>query len=305
MSQTVTELNEHFAIHGVLSFREIPSGLIFADITSPAARATVCLMGAHLMEWQPIGQQPVLFHSRKSDLEPGKPIRGGVPIAFPWFAIDSKQDRYQGKPGPTHGFARIQSWTLAFAALAGEDLHLTFTLAPTDISRQYGFDNFRLAFQLIIGKTLTMQLTVANDAAEPLVFEEALHTYYQVADVHEVTLTGLEPTSFIDKTDDFKVKPALHAPLAITAFTDRIYPDTTATCVIHDPAWRRRLIVGKANSNTTVVFNPWKEMPDLDANDWHEFLCVEAVNAGATKVTLPSGKTHTMQAHVAIEPLKT
>ncbi len=100
------------------------------------------------------------------------------------------------------------------------------------------------------------------------------------------------------------MKPALHAPLAITAFTDRIYPATTATCVIHDPAWRRRLIVGKANSNTTVVFNPWKEMADLDANDWHEFLCVEAVNAAANKVTLPSGKTHTMQAHVAIEPLK-
>ncbi len=116
------------------------------------------------------------------------------PSRSPWFATDSKQDRYQGKPGPSHGFARIQPWTLAFAALAGEDLHLTFTLAPTDISRQYGFDHFRLAFQLILGKTLTMQLTVANDAPEPLVFEEALHTYYQVADVHEVTLTGLEPT---------------------------------------------------------------------------------------------------------------
>ncbi len=301
---TVTELNEHFAIPGVLAFRQIPSGLIFADVTSPRARATICLQGAHLMEWQPIGQQPVLFLSRKTDLVPGKPIRGGVPIAFPWFALDRNQNRYQGKPGPQHGFARTQNWTLAFAALAGDDLHLTWTLGPTEISRQLGFDHFRLAFQLVIGSSLTMQLTVANDAPEPLVFEEALHTYYPVADVHEALLTGLEPTSFIDKTDDFKVKPPLLAPLTFTGPTDRVYPITAATCTIHDPSWHRRIVIAKTNSNTTVVFNPWRELPDLPADDWHELLAVETVNAGENSITLPTGKTHTMQAHVTIESLK-
>jgi len=292
----LAQLNEHFAIPGVLAFHQIPSGLIYASVTTPHATATIYLQGAHLTAWQPAGEQPVLFLSRESDFLPGKPIRGGVPIAFPWFA-----NRHDGKTGPSHGFARIQDWTLAFAALAGEDLHLTFTLAPTAMSRELGYDNFRLAYRLIIGRTLTMQLAVANDAATPLVFEEALHTYYSVVDVHEVTVTGLEPTPFIDKTDNMREKPAAHAPLAFTGPTDRVYQNTAATCVLHDVAGRRRITVAKTNSDTTVVFNPWKAMPDMSADEWHEMLCVETVNAATNTVTLAPGKTHTMQALISVE----
>jgi glucose-6-phosphate 1-epimerase len=300
----LTELNDHFAIPGVLSFDQ-HNGLTRANITTPAAKATVYLQGAHLTAWQPTGQQPVIFLSRKSDFAPGKPIRGGVPLAFPWFATDRNATRYKGHPGPSHGFARLQDWTLAFAALSGEDLHLTFTLGPTQLSRDLGFDHFRLAFQLTIGRTLTMQLAVANDAETPLNFEEAMHTYFAVVDVHEVTVTGLEPTPFVDKTDNMREKPAANAPLTFTTFTDRVYPNTTATCVIHDAAGRRSITVAKTNSNTTVVFNPWKEMPDMGPDEWHEMLCVETVNAAANAVTLAPGKTHTMQAHITVEGVKT
>jgi glucose-6-phosphate 1-epimerase len=292
----LAQLTEHFAIPGVLAFHQLPSGLIYADVTTPHATATIYLQGAHLTAWQPAGEQPVLFLSRKSDFEPGKPIRGGVPIAFPWFA-----NRHDGKAGPSHGFARIEDWTLSFAALAGEDLHLTFTLAPTAMSRELGYDNFRLAYRLVIGRTLTMQLAVANDAATPLVFEEALHTYYSVVDVHEVTVTGLEPTPFVDKTDGMREKPAAHAPLTFAGATDRVYPNTAATCVLHDAAGRRHIPVAKTNSNTTVVFNPWKAMADLGEDEWHEMLCVETVNAAANAVTLAPGETHAMQAVISVE----
>jgi glucose-6-phosphate 1-epimerase len=298
---TLAELNAHFGISGVLKFREIPSGLIVADVSTAVATATVYLQGAHVAEWQPKGGLPVLFMSRKSDLEPGKPIRGGVPIAFPWFAVDQKQDRVDGKPGPSHGFARIQDWTLAFAAMAGDDLHMTFTLGPTAMSRSMGFDHFKLAFEVTIGKSLTMKLAVANEANVPLVFEEAMHTYFHVVDVHEVSVTGLEPTAFIDKTDNFKVKPAAHGPLTFTGVTDRVYENTAAACTIHDPLAKRRITNTKTGSNTSVVFNPWRELPDLAGDDWHEMLAVETVNAGVNTVTLGPGKTHTMEAHITVE----
>ena len=292
-----------FAIPGILDFHQTRTGLTYAEITTSAAKATVYLQGAHLTAWQPVGQQPILYLSRKTDLAPGKPIRGGVPIAFPWFAADQKADRLHGKPGPSHGFARLQDWTLAFAALVGEDLRLTFTLAPTPMSRELGFDHFRVAFELTIGRSLTMRLTVGNEAEAkaPLVFEEALHTYFAVADVHEVAITGLEPTPYIDKTDNFKVKPALHQPLTLTQFTDRIYNHTTATCTIYDHLGKRRIIIAKKNSDTTVVFNPWKEMPDLGPDEWHEMLCVETVNASESPITLQAGATHTMEAHITVE----
>jgi glucose-6-phosphate 1-epimerase len=293
------QLNDHFEIPGVLRFEE-RSGLIRAVATTPVASATVYLQGAHLTHWQPAGQKPVLFLSRKSDFVQGKPIRGGVPIAFPWFATDSKKDRFEGKPGPSHGFARIQEWTPSFAALAGDDLHLAFTLGPSELSRQMGFDHFRVAFELTIGRTLTMKLAVANDAETPLVFEEALHTYFAVADIHETSVTGLEPTSYIDKIDNFRAKPAANAPLVFTGATDRVYPNTTATCAIHDVLGKRTITIEKQNSNTTVVFNPWKELPDMGPDEWHEMVCVETVNAGANTVTLAPKTTHIMQAHITV-----
>jgi glucose-6-phosphate 1-epimerase len=295
----LAQLNEHFGLSGVLAFDATASGLIKAEITTPQANATVYLQGAHLVAWQPAGQQPVIFTSRKTELAPGKAIRGGIPVCFPWFAA-----RHDGKTGPSHGFGRIQDWTLAFAALAGDDLHLTFTLGPTEMSRELGFDHFRLAYQLIIGRTLTMQLTVANDGASPLVFEEALHTYYKVADVHEINVTGLEGVTYLDKNDLLQAKKQDGA-ISITGPTDRVYLNTATTCVIHDRVSKRRIHVAKTNSNTTVVWNPWesgaKKLADMDPTEWHEFVAVETVNAAEDTITLASGGSHTMQAHISVE----
>lgn len=299
----LTQLNDHFGIDGVLGFHATASGLIYANVTTPQAQATVFLHGAHLTEWQPAGQQPVLFLSRKTELAPDKAIRGGVPIIFPWFGA-----RHDGKTGPSHGFARTQQWTLAFAALAGKDqhltLHLTFTLGPTELSRSLGFDNFHLVYQLSIGRTLTMQLTVGNDAQAPLLFEEALHSYYAVSDIHKVSVVGLEGTSYLDKMDDVKTK-VQEGVTSITGPTDRVYFNTAETCVVHDVGNRRRITVEKKNSNTTVVWNPWgsgaAKLADLDSNEWTDFVAVETVNAAANTITLAPGEAHTMLAHVSVE----
>jgi len=297
----LAQLNEHFGLPGVLAFDAAPSGLIKVEITTPQANATVYLQGAHLTAWKPAGQQPVIFTSRKTELALGKAIRGGIPVCFPWFAA-----RHDGKTGPSHGFGRIQDWTLAFAALAGDDLHLTFTLGPTDMSRGLGFDHFRLAYQLIIGRTLTMQLTVANDGASPLVFEEALQTYYKVADVHEINVTGLEDVTYLDKNDLMQAKKQDGA-ISITGPTDRVYLNTTTTCVIHDTVSKRRIHVAKTNSNATVVWNPWesgaKKLADMDPTEWREFVAVETVNAAVDTITLAPGASHTMEAHISVESM--
>ena len=298
----IVQFNEHFAIPGVLVFQATASGLVYAEISTSHARATVYLQGAHLAHWQPAGQQPVLFLSHRSDFVPGKAIRGGVPIAFPWFAA-----RHDGKTGPSHGFARIQDWTLAFAALADDDLHLTFTLGPTELSRSLGYGHFHLVYQLTVGRTLTMRLTVANDADTPLVFEEALHTYYSIADIHEASVTGLEGTTYLDKMEAMR-DMMQHGAVAITSPTDRVYLNTAATCVLHDAGGRRRITVAKAGSDTTVIWNPWDsgalKLSDLEPSEWHTFIAIETVNAAANAVTLAPGATHTMQAHISVENIE-
>jgi glucose-6-phosphate 1-epimerase len=294
------ELQERFAVLGVLGFEKAPSGLVAAHVTAPAAEATIYLQGAHLTHWKPSGHAPVVFLSARTELAPGKAIRGGVPVIFPWFG-----PRDDGKPGPSHGFARTSEWELAFAAVSGDDVHLTFTLAPTETSRSLGFDHFRLAYSITVGRSLTLELTVVNDAPAPLQFEEALHTYFAVGDVEKTSITGLGDTEYIDKRDRMRRKLQAPGPMSLTGTTDRVYLDTTATCVIDDDADKRNIVIEKTGSQTTVVWNPWAELaatlPDMEPGGWRTMLCVETANVGDSAITLAPGQTHTMRATISVE----
>ena len=306
-SMTAATLNESFAVPGVLHFEEA-GPLQRAQITLPSCSATVYLHGAHLTHWQPAGQAPVLFLSPDSEFAPGKPIRGGVPICFPWFG-----PRGGGQPGPSHGFARIQDWTVANAALLpGEEptLHLTFTLGPTELSRSLGFDHFRVAFELIFGadagRTATLRLSVANLAPEPLVFEEALHTYFAVADVRNTQIAGLSDAPYLDKTDGGRQKTTPAGELVLTGTTDRVFPEHPGPVRIHDRGNQRTLTNTKQNSATTVLWNPWAEVSatfsDLPNDSWPGFVCVESGNTGADKVELASNQAYTLEATFSVEP---
>jgi glucose-6-phosphate 1-epimerase len=318
----LAELQHRFAIPGVLGFEKTASGLVVAQVTSSAAEATIYMQGAHVTQWKPAGQAPVIFLSQRAEFAPGKPIRGGVPIVFPWFS-----ERHDGKTGPQHGFARISEWDLAFAAMSGDDLHLAFTLAPNELSRSLGFDHFKLGYRVTVGRKLTLEMTVANDSGNggargggsapatagadaaahgaPLVFEQALHTYYAVADAQKVSIDGLGGVTFIDKVDDMKRKVQPAGALKFEGRTDRPYLNTTATCVLHDPAGKRRIVVAKSGSNSTVVWNPWKEftakMVDMEPDAWLHMTAIETANVGEDAITLQPGATHTMRADISIE----
>src|SRR5690606_20141531 len=64
-------------------------GLTRIVVDTDEAEAHVYLHGAHVTHYQPRGgrqqQSPVLMLSNRSHFQTGKPIRGGVPVIFPWF----------------------------------------------------------------------------------------------------------------------------------------------------------------------------------------------------------------------------
>jgi len=82
-------------------------------LTTPGAEAHLYLHGAHLTHFQPQGERPVLWMSEHSAFSPGRPIRGGVPICFPWFGGS-------GPAGsPNHGVARLRTWEFISARVLG------------------------------------------------------------------------------------------------------------------------------------------------------------------------------------------
>ena len=294
-------MDHQFDIPNALHFEDSPRGLVRAVISTPAAEADLHLQGAHLTHWTPRGQRPVLFVSPKSLFTPGKAIRGGVPIIFPWFG-----PRSDGKPGPAHGFARTMEWAIERTKLLDDgSVEITLALSPNETTRSFGYAAFRLRFRITIGSELKMELETRNEANEPLIYEEALHTYFAIADIRQGSVSGLEGTTFIDKTDGFKRKTLGNEPVRIAKETDQVHLNTNATCVIHDPVWNRDIIIEKTGSDSTVVWNPWidktKGMSDMAPDGWQNMLCVETANAADNAVHLAPGASHALAAAIRVE----
>lgn len=304
--QTLEKLNESFAIPDVLAFDE-HSGLTRARITTPNCTGEIYLHGAHITAWQPSGTQPVLFLSERSAFAPDKAIRGGIPLVFPWFGARTPTHDNPRTDGPVHGFARTQTWQLDFAAYSDGDLHLSLSLAPTEFSRSLGFDHFRVAYQLVFGRQLHIRLAVANDGRTPLRIEDALHTYLFVADVERVSVHGLENTEYLDKTEKFRRKVQAESIMSLRGETDRIYLQTTSPVLVDDPDLQRRITVAKANSATTVVWNPGPalaaNLPDMAPDGWRQMLCIESANAGDDAFTLHPHEAHVMETTLSVEAL--
>lgn len=290
-----------FDIPNALRLEEVPGGLVRVVVSTPAAEASLYLQGAHLTHWTPRRHRPVLFLSPKTLFTPGKAIRGGVPIIFPWFG-----PRSDGKPGPAHGFARTIEWTVEAARLHDDGkLQITLALSPNDVTRGFGYAGFHLRFSVTIGAQLEVELEACNDSNETLTYEEALHAYFAIGDIHQASISGLEGTTYIDKTDGFKRKTVGGEPIRITKETDQVHLNTRAGCVVHDPVWNRRIIIEKAGSDSTVVWNPWvdktKGMADMAPDSWKEMICVETANAADNAVRLLPGASHKLTASIRVE----
>lgn len=288
-------------IPDVAQFQEGPGGLVFLEIRTALASAHIFLQGAHVTHFQPAGERPVLFMSGSSFYAPGKPIRGGVPVIFPWFG-----PRAGFPEAPAHGFARVLPWQVERLTQADSgEVTLVLRLNSDDRTLAEWPHDFTLRYTITVGTSLKMVLSVENRSPESITFEEALHTYLAVEDVREACITGLAGTDYLDKVDGFRRKTQGSDPIRITGETDRVYLNTETTCVAEDPKAPRRLRVEKKGSATTVVWNPWiakaAALPDFGDNEWPQMLCIETTNAAENAVTLAPGGTHEMCAVITVD----
>jgi D-hexose-6-phosphate mutarotase len=277
-----------------------PGGLERLRLEASDGEAHVFLHGGHVSHFQPKGERPVLWLSGSSRFDTSHAIRGGVPVCFPWFGPKA------GAPdAPMHGFARILPWTLVgVTRKASGRLEATLELTAEAAARGGFKQDLGVTLTVSIGRSLGLTLTAHNGGAAPARFEEALHSYFAVSDVTQVRVHGLEATAYLDKTEAMARKPGAAGPTSISAETDRVYLDTTATVTIEDPGWNRRVVVAKTGSASTVLWNPWiakaRAMPDFGDDEWPRMLCVETANVGDQALTIAPGATHVMTATLAV-----
>jgi glucose-6-phosphate 1-epimerase len=262
------------------------------DVTSEFSSAKISLYGAQVLSFIPKGGFDVLMVSEKSSFERTKPIRGGIPLCFPWFGGHAMNADL-----PMHGFARLSDWKVIASEKADDGkVHLKLGLTSNaQLLKLWPFE-FNSEMEVIIGKSLEMNWFIENTGQSPFEVTNALHTYFAVADVTKTRVEGLEGVAYFDSANNGAFTDGESHPLIINQEVNRLYVDTTSACKVVDTAMNRTILVLKSGSNSTIVWNPWietsKKIADLGDDEYKRFLCVESGNVKKNFVAIQPGEAH-------------
>jgi glucose-6-phosphate 1-epimerase len=294
-------LNELFARPGELEFLVGDHGALVASVTNAQGSATIAIQGAQVLTWAPAGDEPVVWLSPDARFKPGKSLRGGIPVCWPWFGAHPEDPSK-----PAHGFARNLDWVLSEAATVPEGTRLVLRLVPGEAELALWPHQAELSLAVTVGERLRLDLATVNTGAEPITITQALHTYFEVEDIAEVEVEGLEGCEYIDKTAaDARLRQ--EGPILIDREVNRIYLGCPGDAVIRDRALERAIRVSKTGSTSYVVWNPWAEtgaaFGDMGEDGYRRMLCVETTNAASDVVTVAPGERFTLTTEYSVEPL--
>jgi len=284
---------------GRVAFLDGQNELPMLEITTAWSTAEIYLHGAHVTHFQKRDEPPLLFMSQCSRFTEGQPIRGGIPVIFPWFGPREGL--------PQHGFARLKTWDLKeFVPAPDGSVSVRFRLP--DCPEASTLPPFIADYVVTVKAALTLQLIITNQSPdEVLTFENCLHTYFEVGDCTAVAIRGLRGVAYRDRVDQFAKKTETGDVIRIASEVDRTFLDTTGPVELLDPRFGRKILVQKQGSASTMVWNPWiaksQQMPDFGNQEYEHMVCVECGNVAANEINLPPGQTSTLTVTLSSEKL--
>ncbi|MBL0920145.1 MAG: D-hexose-6-phosphate mutarotase [Hydrogenophaga sp.] len=272
-----------------------PGGLPLLQVDNRHASARLSLQGAQLLGYQPAGAPEALFVSPNAVFAPGQPIRGGVPVCWPWFGPDP-----EGRGRPAHGFARNRLWALRSATHTDDGAtELRLGLTDDAATRALWPHAFDLELAVTVGPALRLALTTRNTGGDGFTLTQALHSYFAVGDIAAVQVQGLDGCRYIDKVAGASAPlPRQAGPVVFDGQVDRIYQGVPPGLQVVDAAAGRRIALRSEGSTTAVVWNPGAAlaatMADLGAGAHRGYVCVETANAGDEVIAIAPGASHRM-----------
>jgi len=277
-------------IDGVISTETGEGGLPFLRVRNKDAEAAIYLYGAHIASFTPVGGTDLLWLSPTSSWERGKPIRGGIPLCFPWFGPHPTRG-----DAPLHGFARLRDWTPLYGSVLHDGrTRAALELRSDDATRALWPYEFRLELVVTVGKTLEVELVIENTGTEPFACSECLHTYFGVADAAHTRVVGLDGACYAERVGTERLV-VQSGDLAPCGETNRAWPQSPNALALHDEAGKRTISIEKEGLAGTVVWNAWEpralEIADIGAA-WRKYLCVESGNVLSSRVVLPPQGNH-------------
>jgi glucose-6-phosphate 1-epimerase len=297
----IETLNNNFAIEGHVSFKTGNGGLPFLMINNQYCTASISLYGAQILSYIPCNQQDVLWVSSKSLFEEGKAIRGGIPLCFPWFGPHTTD-----KTKPQHGFARISEWEVDnIEQLQQGATHIQLSLQQSAATLALWPYSFKAIINFIVGNTLQVTFSVTNTDDQKFEYSDALHTYFNISDIGNIQLQGLDNATFYEAFGNELIqqeKCTLHQGIE----NNRRYVNHHTETVINDPGFDRIIRAEKTGSKVTVVWNPGPattlKISDMEPDGYRSFICAEPANAyeGIDMIELEPGKSFSLSAIISV-----
>jgi glucose-6-phosphate 1-epimerase len=307
----ITQANDEFGIPGVLSICAGNGGFPLICIDNDHARAEISVYAGQVLAYQPEQEQhDLLFVSEHALFQPGKAIKGGIPVCWPWFGRDP-DDRGR----PDHGFVRARGWKLlSTETMVDGATRVRLGCRDDEATRALWPYRFALELEVTVGATLAVALVTRNTGPAPVTITQALHTYFNVGDVRRAQVLGLAGHSYLDKValSDPTATPAADpdapveqsGPINFDGPVNRIYLDTADRLIIDDPSFGRQIQIDREGSRSAVVWNPWieqsRQMGDFGDDEYLGMVCVETTNAATDAVTIAPGASHRMASRYGI-----
>jgi len=273
--ERLTALKERFYEPGRLDFYMAAPGVVAARIESDRASASVALVGATVISYAPSGFGETLFLSGVGNFLPGKAIRGGIPLCWPWFGANPRDASL-----PPHGFFRLLEWEVREAFHDSLGSSVTLSLRDSEGSRKYWPHGFEAVCRVSLGDRLGVSIRIANDSQEAWDLSGAFHPYLRVADIGAAGIPSFGGEDYIDNTapDSTEARKTQSGVLRFAGEINRVY-DHAGPVDVDDPGEGRLVSVRGDSLESVGIWTPWREKcaaaPDLDGNDYTKFLCVE------------------------------
>ncbi len=277
---------------------ELATGLEYLEIDSPLCHARIFLQGAQIEFFQPKGQTPLLWSSTANDYQTGISIRGGIPICWPWFGTHDNPD------WPAHGFARIKQWQVIEVKQADDDsVTIKMALPQSEFDPEYWPHDSEVLVEFVLTDSLTVSLININKSSQAISLTQALHSYFPIADIHQLSVTGLADADYIEfnqgpyKQEDDKA--------FFDRETDRVYDKLGTIQKLHtqnDKGEEAIIQVSRESSQSAVLWNPWidksKRLSRFNDEDYLTMVCLEAANVRSDSLELAPGATHKLTTQI-------
>lgn len=277
------------------------------------AELLIARQGAQILSYQVDGQEPLIWLNDGAVFKLGTPVRAGMPICWPWFGnLDRNPDsvramRQSSEPAKAHGEVRALNWELLGVGEDGDALLVELVLPQAEGHLPGWPHNVALKLSIRLDQALNVSLVCYNGGSETVTLSQALHTYFAVSDVRQISIEGLDGLRYIETLENWEERQQA-GDVTFVGETDRIYLDTPNLVSIVDPQWQRRIQIHTSGSNSAIVWNPWiektKTLADMADDGWRRMVCVETANVLDDLVTLAPDEMHVMGVSIWAEALQ-